>query len=326
MLQVTPEFTRKSTDYLIMNKSNNYRDSDGYLASIEWPTWLLIFSVYASWILLMQYYHVLGAVLSVPLLVLVCALHGSMCHELIHGHPTRIQAVNNALASVPLMLFLPFPIYRESHLNHHHDENITLPGKDPESYYCSASEYRRKTWLGKAFAWINMTIVGRLLLNPAVEIFRLLQLAFKALKSADADALRVWGIHLVSVTLLMLVIVQYFQVPWWQYLLVAYFANSLTRIRSFYEHRARIVVSERTVLMEPCLFFRIMFLNLNFHLAHHEHPSIPWYQLGHYYRAHRSELITRSGDFFYSGYKHWLLGHLFRPVDSPIHPFDQATG
>jgi len=309
-----------------MNKTFDNHGGGRHLASFEWPTWLLIVSVYGSWILLMQYYHVLGAVLALPLLVLVCALHGSMCHELIHGHPTRRQAVNDLLASIPLTLFLPYPIYRDSHLTHHHDENITLPGKDPESYYCSAAEYQRKTRLGKGFAWVNMTIVGRLLFNPAVEISRLGQLVLKALKSGDGDALKVWGMHLALVAVLMMLVVQYFQVPWWHYLLVAYFANSLNRIRSFYEHRARIVVSERTVLMEPCLFFRVMFLNLNFHLAHHENPSIPWYRLGHYYRAHRSELITRSGDFFYSGYRHWLLGYLFRPIDSPIHPFDEAAG
>jgi len=33
----------------------------------------------------------------------------------------------------------------------------------------------------------------------------------------------------IGIGLLMLLIAQYFQVPWWHYLLVAYFANSLTR-------------------------------------------------------------------------------------------------
>ncbi|MCP4874018.1 MAG: fatty acid desaturase [Gammaproteobacteria bacterium] len=300
-------------------------DMSADLAPLEWPTWSLIVTVYGGWFLLMQYYHVIGVAVALPLLILICALHGSMCHELIHGHPTRISAINTMLASVPLMLFLPYPIYRESHLNHHNDENITLPGKDPESYYCSASEYRRKTRLGKAFAWVNMTIVGRLLLSPAVEIFRLSRLLLDAIGSVDVNALKIWAVHLISVELLLLLIVEYFQVPWWHYLLIAYFASSLTRIRSFYEHRARTTVSERTVLMEPCLFFRVLFLNLNFHLAHHEHPSIPWYRLARYYHAHRSELISRSGDFYYRGYRYWLLGNLFRPVDSPIHPFDQSS-
>jgi len=308
-----------------MNKSNIPHSNYSSLALIEWPTWLLILSVYGSWFLLFQYYHLIGPIFAIPLLVLVCALHGSMCHELIHGHPTRISSLNALLGSAPLTLFLPYPIYRESHLQHHHDENITLPGKDPESYYCSASEYRLKTRLGKIFAWINMTIVGRLLFNPMIEIHGLGKQAIKAVKMTDINSLKVWAIHLVSVGLLMLLITQYFNIPWWHYLLIAYFANSLTRIRSFYEHRARTTISERTVLMEPTLFFRILFLNLNYHLAHHENPSIPWYQLGRYYQAHRSDLISRSGDFYYDGYRHWLLGHLFRPIDSPIHPFDQST-
>ncbi len=309
-----------------MNNNITSRDKYATAVSIEWPTWILIASVHGSWFALLQYYHSIGPIIAAPLLIVVCALHGSMCHELIHGHPTRITMLNSLFGSIPLTLFLPYSIYRESHLNHHHDENITLPGKDPESYYCSASEYQRKSRLGKIFAWMNMTIAGRLLFNPALEIYRLGGLAFNTLKTGDADALRVWGIHLVSVALLMLLVVQYFQVPWWHYLLIAYFANSLTRVRSFYEHRARFAVSERTVLMEPCWFFRILFLNLNFHLAHHENPSIPWYRLGDYYRDHRSDLISRSGNFYYGGYRHWLLGFLFRPVDSPIHPFYESTG
>ena len=309
-----------------MSNNSITHNNDRYLSSVEWPTWLLIIFVYGSWFLLLQYYHLIGPIFAAPLLIVTCTLYGSMCHEIIHGHPTRITTLNTLLASTPLTLFLPYPIYRESHLQHHHDENITLPGKDPESYYVSASEYRLKSRPGKMFAWINMTIAGRLLFNPMIEILGLAKLAFKAIKSVDADALKVWGVHLVSVVLLLLVITRYFEVPLWHYLLIAYFANSLTRIRSFYEHRARTTVSERTVLMEPCLFFRMLFLNLNYHLAHHENPSIPWYALGEYFQTHRSDLISRSGDFYYSGYRHWLLGHLLRPVDSPIHPFDQSSG
>jgi len=303
-----------------MNKADNIQVT--YESStIEWPTWLLIVFVYSSWLLLLQFYHNLGAIVAIPLLVIISALHGSMCHEIIHGHPTRIAWFNAMLGRIPLTLFLPYPIYRESHLQHHRDADITIPGRDPESYYCSASEYQKKWQLGKAFAWINMTVAGRLLFNPAVEILRLAKMAITAVISFDIKAIKVWLVHLLLVSLVLLLVTRYFQVLWWQYLLVAYFANSLTRIRSFYEHRARTTVSERTVIMEGGWFFRLLFLNLNYHLAHHEHPSIPWYRLGDYYQAHRQDLIDRSGDFYYRGYRFWLLGHLFRPVDSPVHPF-----
>ena len=295
--------------------------SKEYRLVFEWPTWLLIFLVYGSWLLLLAYYHQLEAAVAMPLLVIVCVLHGSMCHELIHGHPTPYSWFNRLLGCPPLTLFLPYAIYRDTHIQHHQDENITLPGVDPESYYCSAAEYERKSLAGKAFAWINMTIAGRLLLSPAVEIWSLLKQLLAAIVSLNANWLRAWFIHLFLVVLLLMLVVGYFEVPWWHYLLVAYFASALSRIRSFYEHRARIEVSERTVLMDTCWFFRLMFLNLNYHLAHHEHPSIPWYRLANYYRSHRPDLIRRSGNFYYRGYRFWLLRYLVRPVDSPVHPF-----
>ena len=305
----------------MVNRPDSINNNHHFLTSFEWPTWLLIIFVYGSWLLLVQHYHTIGPILAIPLLILVGALFGSLCHELIHGHPTQITQLNTLLGSIPLTLFLPYSIYRETHIRHHQDDNITLPGIDPESYYCAASEYRLKSSPGKIFAWINMTIAGRLMFNPMIEILKLATLAFRSIISVEVSALKVWGTHLISVALLLLLITQYFEIPLWHYLLIAYSANSLTRIRSFYEHRARVNISERTVLMEPCLFFRILFLNLNYHLAHHENPSTPWYQLGDFYRTHRSDLISRSGDFYYKGYHHWLLGHLFRPVDSPVHPF-----
>lgn len=309
-----------------MYRVNSAHDDNRYSALIESPTWMLIILVYGSWFLLVQNYHLIGPIIAAPLLVIVCTLFGSLCHELIHGHPTRITILNTLLGSIPLTLFLPYPIYRESHIQHHCDENITMPGIDPESYYCSASDYRLKSKLGKVFAWVNMTIAGRLLFSPVIEIFKLITLAFKAVKTADTSALKIWGIHLVSMVLLLLLITLYFDILLWQYLLIAYFAGSLTRIRSFYEHRARAKITERTVLMEPCWFFRILFLNLNYHLAHHENPSLPWYQLGDFYQAHKVELISRSGGFYYNGYHHWLLGHLIRPIDSPVHPYDEFKG
>ena len=298
----------------------------GFTATFEWQTGLLITGVYASWFLLAQNYHLIGPLFAIPLLGIVVTLFGSTAHEIIHGHPTRNARLNSLLVGIPLTLFLPFPIYRDTHLRHHRDENITIPGKDPESFYCSARDYQRKSKLGRALAWLNMTMIGRLLFSPAIEIYHLGLHALTAVLNGDRVNIRLWIIHLLSTGALLWLISAYFEIPLWQYFLIAYLGGSLGRIRSFYEHRARPAVSERTVLMEPCFFFRMLFLNLNYHLAHHERPSIPWYRLGQFYQAHRTELIVRSGDFYYPGYTSWLLGFLIRPVDSPIHPFDCDPG
>ena len=303
-------------------RSNSKTKPDRFsVPRFEWQTWLLIIAVYGSWLSIIQNYAAMSPLVAIPLLIIVCALHGSMCHELIHGHPTRNNGLNDLLGSIPLMLFLPYPIYRESHLQHHRDESITLPGQDPESYFCSAAEYRNKSSLGKAMAWINMTVVGRLLFHPAIEIIGLVRHLARSFISLDFTGMRIWIVHLVSVALLLVLITQYFAVPLWHYLLIAYFGSSMVRIRSFYEHRPREKVAERSVLMEPNLFFRALFLNLNYHLPHHEHPQIPWYRLADYYHRNRDDMLERNGGFHYKGYRFWLLRHLFRPIDSPIHPF-----
>ena len=43
----------------------------------------------------------------IPVGVLLITLHGSLQHEIVHGHPTRWQDVNRALGMVPLSLWLP---------------------------------------------------------------------------------------------------------------------------------------------------------------------------------------------------------------------------
>ncbi|WP_242600803.1 fatty acid desaturase, partial [Erwinia billingiae] len=52
---------------------------------------------------------------------------------------------------------------------------------------------------------------------------------------------------------------------------------SLTKIRSFYEHRAEENPQARSVLNEAGPFWRLLFLNLNYHLVHHDLPGLPWY-------------------------------------------------
>ena len=45
--------------------------------------------------------------------------------------------------------------------------------------------------------------------------------------------------------------------------------ESLTQLRSFVEHRAHTVPGLRTVVVETNLFWALLFLNNNLHIAHH---------------------------------------------------------
>ena len=71
---------------------------------------------------------------------LVC-LHGSLQHEVVHGFPTRRRWLNVALIYPSLWLFVPYGLYCDSHLRHHHDERLTTPDEDPESWYVSAAQW-----------------------------------------------------------------------------------------------------------------------------------------------------------------------------------------
>ncbi|RYD19097.1 MAG: hypothetical protein EOP89_16115, partial [Lysobacteraceae bacterium] len=101
-------------------------------AAIEWPTLLVTVTIYAGW-LAATYYH---AVIPSSVLVLIggwlIAWHGSLQHETIHGHPTRFPRVNAAIGFPPLALWLPYALYRRSHVAHHRSPSITDPRHDPE--------------------------------------------------------------------------------------------------------------------------------------------------------------------------------------------------
>ena len=84
-----------------------------------------------------------GPVACAPLLILLTARYMSLQHELIHGHPTRWPRVNQLFGLLPLAVWYPYGLYRDSHLRHHRNDHLTDPHEDPESYYFSAAQWRR---------------------------------------------------------------------------------------------------------------------------------------------------------------------------------------
>ena len=102
---------------------------------IEWPTIALAIVIYGLWFLTTFFWR------DMPWWALslagawVIAWQMNLQHEIIHGHPTPNRLVNDAIGIWPLSLWLPFSIFRATHLRHHQDANLTDPFEDPESYY-----------------------------------------------------------------------------------------------------------------------------------------------------------------------------------------------
>ena len=111
------------------------------IARVEWPTALLAMGIYGGFLLLTYFWAALPLVAVIAAGGWLVAWHGSLQHEVIHGHPTRSQRLNDAIGWPPLSLWLPYAIYREGHLVHHRDEHLTDPIEDPESSYLTQATW-----------------------------------------------------------------------------------------------------------------------------------------------------------------------------------------
>lgn len=293
-----------------------------FTARSEWPTWLLLIGVYAGWFAILLNSAWLGRGLSTLLLIPLLVLWLSLQHELLHGHPTRSTCINKILGYSPFAVWYPYTLYRDSHLRHHREEDLTVPGVDPESRYLTSASWRDGSVFGRSVHWLNKTVLGRFVIGAPLALTALAREEQQRLRNADPQAWLMWLSHGV-VTLLMLgFIARYSILPVWHYLLlISVPALSIAMIRSFHEHRPHAQAEQRTVLNEAGWPWRWLFLNLNFHLVHHDLPGLAWYDLPKVYRLHREQWIARSGGFVVRGYGELWRQHGFKPIDSPEHPF-----
>lgn len=291
------------------------------MARTEWPTWLLIGVIYGAWLTVVLLSPTWGLWVSTPLLALLGAWHLSLQHELIHGHPTRWTALNHALGMPPLSLWYPVGVYRTSHLLHHRDEFLTLPGVDPETNYVSRDDWTRAGPLMRFFWVARKTSFGRFALGPGHAIAQSWGEALVQVGKGQVPALRDWLPHWLFVAALLWFVDRYSAFSAWQYaLLVAYPALSLAMVRSHYEHRAAMEPQHRIVIHEGGWFMRLLFLNNNYHLVHHDLPKLPWYLIPRAYRAQRAAYQARNGGFVQTGYLQQARQFALTPTDGAVHP------
>lgn len=287
----------------------------------EWPTWLLIVTIYGGWAATLACWPLLGDAPATLLMIWWCAWYMSLQHELIHGHPTRWPWLNRLFGYLPLAVWYPYEIYRESHLRHHNDFDLTLPELDAESTYVSPAEWAAMSRSLRTLLWLNKTFWGRLAVGPALSIASTWGGAARRILRGDLRDAGVWLRHLLMLVALLWCIGAAFGVSAvWYVLAISYPAQSLAMIRSYYEHRPAEDHKQRIVLNDAGLVFRILFLNNNLHLVHHDLPSLPWYLLPRVYAARREAYNARSGGFQVNGYGELMRRYGFRPIDAPVHP------
>lgn len=286
----------------------------------ELPTWGLTAVIYTGWFSTVYYWTMLGPWVGTPMLIVFTTWYMSLQHELIHGHPTRLPWFNQLFGLLPLAVWFPFGHYRDSHLRHHRDEHLTDPDEDPETYYLSAESWRKLSPSMRRLVRLRNTVAGRVLIGPALDILQTLRAMTRSFIHGDRRAIVMWLIH-GALLLVMLRWISSAGLPVGYYLLaVSYPALALTKVRSFMEHRAADTPEARSVINEAAWPWRLLFLNLNYHLIHHDLPAVPWYGLRQVYLADRAAYLKRSGGFVVKGYAEWLGEYGVWPAEIEVHP------
>jgi fatty acid desaturase len=295
-----------------------------FIERTEWPTWLLIASIHGGWLGVVIAVHAghLSLLAATPLLIVLCAWHMSLQHELLHGHPTRSVRFNQLLGSVPLSIWYPYRIYRDSHLAHHRDARLTTPGLDPESNYVLDEQWRAASPLQRGLWRARKTFIGRLVVGPPLSIVTMLKGTFDDWRRGELRYVRVWSVHAVIVVALLFWLQRFEGISWWYYLLVVTWpALSLAMIRSLYEHRADRNPKHRIAINEAGWAMRLLYLNNNYHLVHHDLPHLPWYHLPRVYRVRRNAYAARNGSFvIHGGYWELLKCYAWHETDVSVHP------
>jgi fatty acid desaturase len=294
--------------------------------AVEWPTLALAGIIYGGWAALTYWHEALPSWLIALLGAGLIAWHSSLQHEIVHYHPTRWRRVNFALAFAPLSLWLPYARFPMTHLVHHRDEALTDPLDDPESFYLTAAQWRRKRPLTRALLRAQTTLLGRLTIGPAWTIGRFVLAEARAIAAGDRQRAGIWTGHLAGVALVLYWLVAICDMsPAFYLAAIVYPGTALLLLRSFAEHRAAPGVRERIAIVENAWILGPLFLFNNLHAAHHERPELAWYELPRWYRANRDRLIRANGGLVYDGYGEVARRFLVTPHDTPIHPLGRAV-
>ncbi len=261
--------------------------------------------------------HAPGVAAVVTVLALV--LHASLTHEVLHGHPFPSRRASEALVWINPGLFIPYLRFRDTHLAHHQDANLTDPYDDPETNYLDPAVWQRLPGWQRKVLMYNNTLLGRMIVGPVLGQILFMRSDWAAIKAGDGQVMRGWLWHVPGVALV-IGLVALSAMPVWLYLICAYAALSILKIRTFLEHQAHEKVRGRTVIIEDRGLLAFLFLNNNLHVVHHMHPKVPWYQLPALYRSNLTRYLGCNDGYRYGSYRDVFARHFLRAKDPVAHP------
>jgi fatty acid desaturase len=315
-----PELTDRDLQRLVADE----RRGNERARPIEWPTLALAVLIYGGWLSVTWSYDTLPLWLFLPLAACLTTWQSSLQHEILHGHPTRWRSFNRLLGMAPLVLWLPYERYRQTHLTHHIDERLTDPIDDPESRYLTQDTWASLGPLMRLLVRSQATLLGRISIGPYLSTAHFFIDEFGRARDKAPGSRRVWIEHLFWLALVIAWLSVVCHIPLWLYFIgVAMPGTGLMMIRSFCEHKAVAEQDERTAIVENSWLLGPLFLFNNLHVVHHDAPQMPWYKIPGWYRRNRDAVIRSNGGLVYNTYFDVAWRYLLRPHDASVHPMDR---
>lgn len=287
---------------------------------MEWPTIWLVVMCYATYAIGTVALPGISLLLAITVTAVAITLHASLTHEIVHGHPFGNSFLNAALVAPALNPMVPFGRFRDTHLDHHKDANLTDPYDDPESNYLDPAVWMQLPPILQTVLRFNNTLFGRMLVGPVIGQVSFMLGDLRLWREGDRRVLRSWLLHVPALLTVAIWLIWVAEMPVWAYGLSVYIAVSILRIRTFLEHQAHERASGRTVIIEDRGILAFLFLNNNLHVVHHKHPGVAWYQLPQLYRQNKAHYQARNGHYVFSSYAEVFRRFFLRAKDPVPHP------
>lgn len=286
----------------------------------ELPTLVLLIATYSAFAALSFLADTLPLAVIIVGLGFVIALHSSLQHEVLHGHPFRNQQLSDATVFPALGLFVPYLRFKDTHLAHHFDPNLTDPYDDPESNFLDAKTWKNMPRVLRSLARFNNTLLGRMAIGPAIGLARFYAADAQVAVNGNARIARSYLWHFVGMSLPLIWVLTMTALPLWAYICAAYLAMSLLKIRTYLEHQAHERAAARSVIIEDRGVLALLFLNNNYHAVHHAHPQVVWHRLPQLFEERRDAFLKRNEGYSYRSYAQVLGQFVFKAKDPVVHP------
>ena len=276
---------------------------------------------YGVWFAAGIYFWPTNPILCLLVMAVTAALHSSLQHEALHGHPTNKAWINElSVGILPLAPAYPYRRFKALHLRHHNDENLTDPYDDPESYYLDGRKWDEVSTPLRFLLAINNTMLGRVIIGPILMVWGFFATELKLIWAGDVKVRNAWVLHIAGLAFMATLMQAAFGLPFWLYVVTSgYIGMSIISVRTYCEHQFAHDNNHRTIIVENSPL-SILFLNNNLHLVHHRAPTLPWYKLPALMREKRAEWVALNDGYVFGGYFDIFKRFALKAKEPIVHP------